>query len=103
VKKPGKIVVWPVNVNSKKSRREGRKIPRSVAVEAPRLEEIVKAASDLGLSPTVVPNASPPREWWNKTGYVIVDRKGKGKIQVLKEIAAEIKKARTEEPRKKRK
>jgi signal recognition particle subunit SRP19 len=94
VKKPGKIVVWPANIDSKKTRREGRKIPKKLAVESPKLEEIIEAARKLGLNPAAVPHAALPKEWWNKTGYVIVERKGEGKIQVLKNIAIGINNAR---------
>jgi len=90
VKKPGKIVVWPVNIDLKKTRGEGRKIPKKLAVESPKLEEIIEASKRLGLNPTAVPHAALPKEWWNKTGYVIVERKNKGKIQILKDIANEI-------------
>lgn len=94
MRKPGRIVVWPANIDAKKTRGEGRKVPMSSAVESPRLEEIVEAAMRLGLSPTPVPHSALPREWWSKTGYVIIERRGKGKIQVLRELASEVARAR---------
>lgn len=94
MKKPGKIVVWPANIDFKKTRSEGRKIPKKIAVESPKLEEIIEASRKLGLNPIPVPQAALPKEWWNKTGYVIVERRNKGKIQVLKSIAIEINKNR---------
>ncbi|HID17517.1 TPA: signal recognition particle protein Srp19 [Candidatus Bathyarchaeota archaeon] len=94
MRKPGRAVVWPANIDAKKTRGKGRKISIGSAVEAPRLEEVVEAAARLGLSPIPVPHSALPREWWNKTGYVIIERKGKGKIQVLRELASEVAKAR---------
>ncbi|MEM3553151.1 MAG: signal recognition particle subunit SRP19/SEC65 family protein [Candidatus Bathyarchaeia archaeon] len=97
MKKPGKIVVWPVNIDLKKTRSEGRKIPKKLAVESPKLEEIIEASRKLGLNPIPVFHAALPKEWWNKTGYVIVERKTEGKIQLLKNIANEINKIRKAE------
>jgi signal recognition particle subunit SRP19 len=94
VKKPGKIVVWPANIDLKKTRSKGRKIPKKIAVESPKLEEIIEASKKLGLNPIAASQAALPKEWWNKTGYVIIERKNQGKIQVLKSIAIEVNKAR---------
>ncbi|MBS7655475.1 signal recognition particle protein Srp19 [Candidatus Bathyarchaeota archaeon] len=94
MKKPGKIVVWPANIDLKKTRSKGRKISKKMAVESPKLEEIIEASRKLGLNPIPASQAALPKEWWNKTGYVIVERKDKGKIQVLKSIAVEVNKNR---------
>ncbi len=43
-------VVWTVNLDSKKSRAEGRRIPRRFAVPNVRLQELVEACKELGLN-----------------------------------------------------
>jgi len=48
-----KAIIWPVYVDSKKSKHEGRKIPMDDAVDSPKLREISKAANKLGLNPEV--------------------------------------------------
>lgn len=39
-----KAIIWPVYIDSKKTKNEGRKIPLVDAVESPKLREISKAA-----------------------------------------------------------
>ncbi|AAL82018.1 signal recognition particle protein Srp19 [Pyrococcus furiosus DSM 3638] len=43
----GRFVVWPSELDSRLSRKYGRIVPRSIAVESPRVEEIVRAAEEL--------------------------------------------------------
>ena len=69
-----KAVIWPVYIDSKKSKHEGRKIPLDDAVDSPKLREISKAANKLGLNPEVEKNKSYPRSWWEIYGRVRVDK-----------------------------
>jgi signal recognition particle subunit SRP19 len=89
----GKIVVWPANLDSTKSRVEGRKIPKGLAIQAPRLEEIDEAAKRLSLEVELVHGKSRPDLWWDKSGYTIL-AKNRSKIGALRALAGEIKKAR---------
>jgi signal recognition particle subunit SRP19 len=88
-----KIIIWPANIDSQKSRSDGRKISEKDAVPSPTLEEIEEAAERLGLNPVVEKDKAYPKEWWEVSGRVIADKK-KPKSILLKEIAAEIKKVR---------
>jgi signal recognition particle subunit SRP19 len=90
---PGKIVVWPANLDSTKSRIEGRKVVKGLAIQAPRLEEINEAAKRLSLEAELAPGKSRPRSWSEKGGYVILARKGT-KTSVFRALAGEIKKIR---------
>jgi len=90
---PGKIVVWPANLDSAKSRYGGRKLPRSLGIQAPRLDEISDAAKRLSFDVEVVPAKAIPRSWWEKGGYIILPKKGK-KSEILRSLAAEIRKTR---------
>lgn len=100
---PGRIVVWPAYLDSRKPRSRGRKIPKGAAVEAPRIEEVAEAARRLNLNPEVVHEASLPHTWWVKTGYVVVDRAGGGRTSLLKALAAQISSMRKEASTKLRK
>lgn len=93
MKSPGKIVVWPVNLDSAKSRIEGRKVAKGLAIQAPRLEEINEAAIRLSLEAELVPGKSRPSSWWEKAGYVIVT-KNETKTNVFRALAGEIGKIR---------
>jgi signal recognition particle subunit SRP19 len=88
------MVVWPANLDSSKSRRNGRKITKGAGIQAPRLEEIHEAAGRLSLDPEIVLAKSRPRTWWEKGGYAILAKKGV-KADLLRSLAGDIKKARS--------
>ena len=85
--------MWPANLDSSKSRREGRKLQKGPAVHAPRLDEISEAAKRLSLEPESVPGKSRPGTWWERGGYLILPKKD-GKVSLLRGLANEIKKIR---------
>lgn len=93
MKLQGKIIVWPANLDSSKSRKEGRKLTKGAALQAPKLEEINEAANRLSLGHELVPSKSRPGAWWEKGGYLILPRKG-AKPDLLRSLASEIKKIR---------
>jgi len=90
LKQPGKCVVWPANINGAKARRAGRKLPKSACVDSPKLGEMEAAAKALGLTFESVHAKARPGEWWEKTGYLILERKGRSKIQLLMEISRRV-------------
>jgi signal recognition particle subunit SRP19 len=101
MKQPGKCVVWPANITASKSRKEGRRIKRSLSLDSPKPAEIFESAKRLGLNPQVVEKAGRPCSWWEKSGYVVVDRVGRTKSRVLADIAQTIQKSRAKVPAKK--
>ncbi|MDD1775597.1 MAG: signal recognition particle protein Srp19 [Methanobacterium sp.] len=70
-----KATIWPANIDLKKTEKEGRKIPRKYAVNSPKLREISRAASKLGLNPEVENDKSYSKSWWENSGRVVVDKK----------------------------
>jgi len=90
-----RVIIWPANIDANKSRADGRKVSNRYAVAAPTLKEIAEAARRLGLNPEVERDKAYPKEWWEVSGRVIVD-KVKPKSIILREIAAEIKRMRSE-------
>ncbi len=48
-----RVVIYPVYFDYNRSRKEGRKVPRSLAVQNPSIEEIAAAARELGLDPEI--------------------------------------------------
>ena len=85
----GKYVVWPIYFDSSLTWREGRRMPRSLSVKQPRVEDLGKAASEAGFKPDLVKDASHPRFPWMKTGYLLVESEEK-KQRVLTEIAKKL-------------
>lgn len=79
-----KNIIWPAYLDSKKSQREGRKIPINEAVSAPKLREIKQAAAKLGLNPNAEKGKSYPKSWWENSGRVIVDKRFTKRETILK-------------------
>jgi signal recognition particle subunit SRP19 len=79
-----KNIIWPAYLDSKKSQREGRKIPRSQAVSKPKLREIKQVAEKLGLNPQTEKGKSYPKSWWENSGRVILDKKFSKRESILK-------------------
>jgi signal recognition particle subunit SRP19 len=81
-----RTIIWPVYLDSTKTKSEGRKIPRESSVKAPRLREISQAAKKLGLNPSTEKHKAYPTSWWEGSGRVIVDRK-MGKRELLLKLS----------------
>lgn len=95
MKLPGKVIIWLVYFDASITRKLGRRVPRSLAIEAPTLEELVEACKRLNLSFQVREAAKYPRIWWGRKGYVIVD-KTRPKGRLLEALALEIRRLRAE-------
>jgi len=93
LKQPGKLVIWPSDLDATKSRKEGRKLSKGAAVQVPRLEEINEAALKLSLETELAPGKARPSSWWEKGGYIILP-KNESRTMVLRSLASEIRKAR---------
>jgi signal recognition particle subunit SRP19 len=85
-----KTIIWPVYIDSKKTKKEGRRISKENAVPSPKLREISKAAEKLHLNPEVENSKSYSRSWWESPGRVIVD-KSATKRETLTKISNMIK------------
>ena len=93
MKNPGHAVIWPFDLDSTKSRGQGRKLPVARAIKQPNLREIVQAATTLGYAPEPTEKSAMPSLHWEKVGYVTV-RKAAARDVMLKSIAGEIVKIR---------
>ncbi len=89
MRRRGQVALWPIYFDAEKSRGGGRRVPRKLAVKRPNLQEVVKAASQMGLDVEVVEGAAHPREHWRKTGVAYVKWDG-SKEELLREIAKRI-------------
>ncbi len=86
MRKQDKVVLWPIYFDSTKTRSEGRRVPKRLAVPKPKLEEVQKAAVLLGLRPEIVSDAAHPGSSRQKTGLVTVPKKG-SKTPIMRKIA----------------
>lgn len=87
-------IVWPSYIDSKRSRKEGRKINKSDAVSDPKLTEISRAARKLNLNPKTEDDKAYPRFWWEDSGRIIIERENISKNEVLINISETIKRFR---------
>jgi len=53
-------VIWPAYFDATLSRRDGRRIPRSLAVEEPTVDEIATAVQQVGYDAVVERDVSYP-------------------------------------------
>ena len=87
-------IIWPVYIDSSKSRNDGRKISKNDAVTNPKLTEIARAARKLGLNPKTEDDKYYPRFWWDSSGRIIVEREEISKNKLLVDISQSIKSLR---------
>jgi signal recognition particle subunit SRP19 len=93
MRKQNKIFLWPIYFDANKTRTDGRRIPKKLAVSAPKLEELQMSAKRLGLQPEVISDAAHPSSPRQRTGLVVVPKK-ESKGKTLKKIAEELSRLR---------
>ena len=95
MRKQDKAIIWPAYFDSARTRKEGRRVPKSLAVQSPKIQEIKEAAEKLGLKYEIAREAGYPKTPWFKTGMIMVEKKG-SKEQIIKKIAKQLLKIRSE-------
>jgi signal recognition particle subunit SRP19 len=94
MRKQDKMIIWPAYFDSTKTRRDGRRIPKSLAVPSPKILEIKDAVEKLGLEYELVADAGYPKMPWLKTGMLLV-KKNEAKEQIIRKIAKQLLKIRS--------
>jgi signal recognition particle subunit SRP19 len=95
MRKQDKAIIWPAYFDQAKTRKKGRRVPKSLSVQAPKIQEIAEAAAKLGLRHEVAAEAGYPKTPWVKTGMIMVEKQG-SKEQTIKKIAKQLLKVRSE-------
>jgi len=95
MRKQDKIILWPVYFDSTKTRGDGRRVPKSLAVPSPKILEIKEAVEKLGLSYEVVLDAGYPKTPWLKTGMLLVTKR-EAKEKVIRKIGEYLLKIRSD-------
>ena len=89
MRKQNKILLWSIYFDLNKSRRAGRRVPKKLAVSSPKLEELQRAAKQLGLQPEIVSDAAHPSSPRFKTGLILL-LKNESKSTTLKKIGEQL-------------
>lgn len=89
------LIFWPQYFDAKRTRSEGRRLPKNLAVDKVSAEDVTKAARRLNYRAEIEPHFKYPRTWFGQSGRVAINTKGKPKSKVIKELAKELRKMRT--------
>jgi signal recognition particle subunit SRP19 len=89
LRKQDKVIIWPAYFEVARSREDGRRVPRRIAVASPKIAEVKEAAEKLSLACELFPDAGYPKASWLKTGMVLVEKKG-SKNQTITMIAKQL-------------
>lgn len=94
-----KIVVWPAYFDRTKTRGEGRRIPKSLAVNSPKISDITEAAEELDLKYELIPDAHYPKTPRQETGMLMVEKE-EPKQKMIKKIGKQLSMKRKGEAKK---
>ncbi|MCW4018063.1 MAG: hypothetical protein NWF00_05225 [Candidatus Bathyarchaeota archaeon] len=98
MRKQKKVIIWPAYFDAGKTRMEGRRVNKNLAVQSPKILELEEAATKLGLEPELVPENAYPKTPWNKGGMLLVEKED-SKEHVINRLAKQVMKARNEAPK----
>ena len=97
MRKQDKAIIWPAYFDQTKTRKNGRRVTRNLAVPNPKIEELQEAARRLRLKHEIAADSAYPKAPWQKTGMLMVEKKAP-KEQIIKIIAKQLVKARSAPP-----
>jgi signal recognition particle subunit SRP19 len=89
MRKHNKLFLWPSYFDANKSRADGRRVPKELAISTPKLEELQIAAKRSGLQPETIFEAAHPNSPWLRSGLIVVPKK-ESKSSIVKKIAKEL-------------
>ena len=89
MRKLDKAIIWPIYFDASKTRREGRRVPKNLAVQSPKIDEVKQAADRLGIKSEVKLEAHFPKMPWAKTGMLLVEKK-EAKEKIIQKIAKQL-------------
>ena len=67
------LVVWPEYFDARRSRSQGRRVPKRLAVFNPTTEIITKVLMRLGYEFRIEEDKSYPANWYHKRGRILVE------------------------------
>ena len=97
MRKSDNAIIWPVYFDVAKSKSEGRRVPKNLAVASPKILEIQQAAEKLGVKNEINSSAGYPKTPWVKMGMLLVE-KNEPKEQIVLKIAKQLIKIKSSQP-----
>jgi signal recognition particle subunit SRP19 len=89
MRKLDKAIIWPIYFDTNRTRKEGRRVCKNLAVQSPRIDELKQAVDKLGLKNEINIEAHFPRTHWAKTGMLLVEKK-EAKQAIIQKIAKQL-------------
>jgi signal recognition particle subunit SRP19 len=89
MRKLDKAIIWPIYFDSSKTRKEGRRVPKNLTVQSPKIMELKEAADKLCLQNQVNLEAHFPKMPWVKSGMLLVEKK-EAKEKIIQQIAKQL-------------
>lgn len=89
MRKLDKAIIWPIYFDSSKTRKNGRRVPKNMAVQSPKITEIKEAVDKIGLQNEVNLEVHFPKMPWAKTGMLLVEKK-EAKEKIIQKIATQL-------------
>lgn len=96
MRKLDKFIIWPIYFDCNKSRKEGRRVPKNLAVISPKILEIKEAADKLGLENEANVEARFPKMPWAKTGMLLVEKR-EAKEEIIQDLAKHLQKIKNQQ------
>jgi signal recognition particle subunit SRP19 len=84
-----RTILWPTYFDSSKTRSQGRRVSKKLAIERPSSEDVFRAVQELGLNATHHPEKAYPGNWWEREGMVSVE-KGLPKTELISKVATRL-------------
>ncbi len=90
------IIIYPEYLDSVLTRSMGRRLPKDKLIPKPSIDEIFRAAEELGLNP-IKEEKNYPRDWYSRRGRIIVDKisSKRATLRMISDKLAEIRKEKT--------
>jgi signal recognition particle subunit SRP19 len=89
MKSKGKLILWPIYFDISVSLKDGRRVPKNLAIRSPRIDDIVKATIAAGLNCEPILTTTHPRYSWQTTGCILINSKD-SKSQVIRMVASKL-------------
>ena len=96
MRKLDKAIIWPIYFDISRSRSEGRRVSKNIAVQSPKILEIKEAADKLGLQNEMNAEAHFPKAHWSKSGILLVE-KNEAKEKIIQKIAKQLVKIKSQQ------
>lgn len=81
-------VIWPAYIDAAKTRAEGRRVPASLAVPEPTIDEIAVAVQQVGYDAVIERDRTYPREYEPRGRVLVKDAADASKNDLVQAVAA---------------